>query len=176
MASLKRDTGYMHGVRPHLRMVGAMVSVLMAASAISTAAAADAPPAGAIVTVPSEIKWEECWGAPPGGKCAAMAGDHSKSGLFAHRISLPADYDMPPHIHPTDEQVIVLEGVYHAGFGETLDKSKSVALPAGSFLLIPKGAAHFAWTDGPVVVQVYAEGPWGMTPATSKEPDDASPH
>ncbi len=31
-------------------------------------------PAGAIVTRPMDIKWEECWGAPPGGKCAVVAG------------------------------------------------------------------------------------------------------
>ncbi len=73
---------------------------------------------------------------------------------------------MPPHVHPTTEQVVVLEGIYFAGFGDTVDKRKAVALPAGSFLLIPAGEPHFAWTEGPVVVQVYAEGPWGMRPAS----------
>ena len=157
----ERDQIVTNGL-PALLIVLAFISLVAA----TTATQAEPLPTGAIVSAPEDIKFEECWGAPPGGKCAAMSGDHLKPGLFAHRISLPAGYKMPPHVHPTDEQVVVLSGVYHAGFGETFDKSRTTALSAGSFILIPKGAPHFAWTDGETVVHVYAEGPWGMTPVS----------
>lgn len=73
---------------------------------------------------------------------------------------------MPRHKHPTAEQVIVLEGVYHLGFGDVLDRKNGIALPAGSFFVMPAGTAHYAWTESPAVVQVYGEGPWGMMPVT----------
>ncbi len=35
--------------------------------------------------------------------------------------------------------------------------------PAGSFVVMPKGTHHFAWTKGETVLHVYAFGPWGLT-------------
>lgn len=150
---------------------GYMFAALLAGAATfgagtvsAVGAAAQQGPDGAIEIAPGNITWEECWGAPPGGKCALIGGDSSGPGLFAHRIALPGQYTMPPHYHPTVEHVVVLEGVYYAGFGDTFDRSKLKAFPAGSFLRLPANLPHFAWTEGPVVVHVYAEGPWGLTP------------
>jgi hypothetical protein len=49
------------------------------------------------------------------------------------------------------------------GLGETFDPGALRPLGAGSFMVMPKGKAHYAMTSGETVVQVHAIGPWGIT-------------
>ncbi|MBN9287309.1 MAG: hypothetical protein J0H47_05195 [Gammaproteobacteria bacterium] len=42
----------------------------------------------------------------------------------------------------------VLSGTLHAGRGDTVDKAKSKALPAGSYSVVPGKAHHYVWTTG----------------------------
>jgi quercetin dioxygenase-like cupin family protein len=43
--------------------------------------------------------------------------------------------------------------------GEKFDESKLKAYPAGSFIVIPAGVAHFVATrEGPVIVQTSGNG------------------
>ena len=57
---------------------------------------------------PSEIKWGD---APPvlpkGAKMAVLSGDPTKSVPYAVRLKFPANYAIPAHSHPTDENVVV---------------------------------------------------------------------
>ena len=76
---------------------------------------------------------------------------------------MPDGYKIPPHFHPADEHVIVLQGTFNMGMGDKLDQSASKPLGAGSFAIMPKGQHHYAWTKGETIVQVYAVGPWGLT-------------
>jgi hypothetical protein len=47
-----------------------------------------------------------------------------------------------------------------AGIGSKFDKSKASAFPAGSFVAIPEGLKHFAFTkSGAVVLQIDGMGP-----------------
>lgn len=118
-----------------------------------------------IMTTPDEIEWGECPPAvPPGAKCAVIEGDmKAPDVLFAFRIKLPDNYRISPHFHPADEHVVVLSGTFNVGLGDKLDTNATKAMTAGSFMVMPKGTHHFAWTNGETIIQVYAIGPWGLT-------------
>lgn len=118
-----------------------------------------------IMLTPEEIKWGECPpDIPPGAKCAVIEGDPNVAGaLFTIRAKMPDNYRIPAHFHPTDEHVVVLSGVFNMGLGDKLDVEAGRAMTTGSFMVMPKGMHHFAWTSGETVVQVYAVGPMRFT-------------
>ena len=98
---------------------------------------------------PDAIKW----GAgppslPPGAQFAVLVGDPSKSGSYVFRVKMPDGFRVPPHWHPTDENVSVLQGTLLMGMGEKFDVSKTEALTAGSFMCMPKNMRHFAAGKG----------------------------
>ena len=124
-----------------------------------------------IMVTPADIKWGECPAAiPPGAQCAVVEGDpKAADALFAYRIKCPDGYRIAPHFHPADEHLVVLSGVFNMGLGSKFDEGAGRAMPTGSFMVMPKGAHHFAWTKGETIVQVYAIGPWGLTYVNPKD-------
>ncbi len=44
--------------------------------------------------------------------------------------------------------------------GDTFDRSKGQAMPAGSSGTGPAGMKHFAWVTGKTVGQIHGDGPW----------------
>src|SRR5688572_14835574 len=71
---------------------------------------------------------------PPGAEVAVLAGDPSKSGMaFTIRAKLPDGYTVPPHWHPTDENVTVLKGTLLIGRGNKIVPKAMEELPAGSY-------------------------------------------
>ena len=108
------------------------------------------------------------WGdAPPifqkGAKMAVLEGDPSKEGEFTVRLSMPANYKIAPHWHPTTENVTVLEGTLYMGMGEKLDESKATSLSTGGFTSLPANTGHFAFSKEGAVIQVHAMGPFAIT-------------
>lgn len=145
-------------MRPFSAVAAAMMLVAPL-PAQAEATAAQTP----ITKTAEEIAWVDCPPpAPAGAQCAFLAGDRTQPGLFSYRIKMPDNYRMFVHVHPTAEQVVVLKGEYHAGFGDKIDPGAARTLPAGSFMMIPAGLPHYAWTKGETIVQVYAQGPWAM--------------
>lgn len=118
-----------------------------------------------IQLAPADIAWGACPPMlPPGAKCAVIEGKMTAPDvLFAYRLKMPDDYRVPLHFHPADEHLVVIEGLFHIGHGSSFDKGASHPMPAGSFIVLPKGMHHYAWTKGETVIQVYALGPWGLT-------------
>lgn len=112
---------------------------------------------------PQEIKWGPAPASlPPGAEAAALYGDPTKEGLFAMRLRFPKGYQVAPHTHPTPEVVTVISGTFRMGLGETADRSKVNALPAGSFSALPPGTAHFVFFDEDTVIQINTTGPWAI--------------
>ena len=89
--------------------------------------------------------------------------------LFAYRVKVPDNYRIAPHFHPADEHLLVISGVFNMGMGDKFEMSATRPMGAGSFMVMPKGTRHFAWTKGETVVQVYAIGPWGLTYVNPKD-------
>jgi quercetin dioxygenase-like cupin family protein len=112
---------------------------------------------------PDEIKWADGPPSlPPGAKFVVLEGDPTKDGFFVLRATLPANYRVPPHWHPGVERVTVLSGTMYLGTGERFDESACQALPAGTYMAMPPGMRHFAYTQGEATIQIGTNGPWGI--------------
>jgi len=114
-----------------------------------------------------------------------LYGDPDKAGEpFVMRIrELPGGI-IPPHRHPVDENITVLQGTLYFAVGEKFDRSAMTELKAGSYAFIPKGSTMFGWTPEAAIVQVHGVGPfhihwrdgatWRDTLKTLDDPDAAS--
>ena len=99
---------------------------------------------------------------PPGAQIAVLSGDPSKPAPYAVRLKFPANYLIPAHSHPTDENVVVVSGTFFVGMGNKLDKtpSASTSLPTGGYALLPTGMNHFAYTGSQeTTIVLYGQGP-----------------
>jgi quercetin dioxygenase-like cupin family protein len=108
------------------------------------------------------------WGAAPavfpaGAQMAVLSGDPGKAGVFVVRLKMPAGYKIPAHSHPTDEYVTVISGDLSLGMGDKLDPAKAAKLAPGGFAMAGAKMNHFAMSTGGAVVQIIAQGPFGMT-------------
>jgi len=145
-----------------LRKIALVVTVLLAVAWFAQAAAppSDAHPG---VFTPKDVAWGP---GPPflpaGVKLAVLQGDPGQAGPFVVRLSMPNGYKIPPHSHPTTENVTVVSGEFHVGMGDTFEKAKGLKLPPGSFGSLPAQMNHYAWATGPTVVQVHGEGPFAI--------------
>jgi hypothetical protein len=116
-----------------------------------------------VVVRPADVKWLPAPpGLPAGAKVAVLTGDPTKSMPYVLRAKLPDGYKVPPHWHPTDENVTVIQGTLMVGKGEKFSAGDSEALPAGSFARMPRGMRHFAWTKGETIIQVHGVGPFDI--------------
>ena len=101
---------------------------------------------------------------PAGAQFAVVQGDPSVPGaLFTVRLRFPNGYILPPHTHPTDENVTVIRGTFLVGLGQDFSKDGLTALKDGGFITAPANMAHFATTHGITEVQVHAIGPFKLT-------------
>ena len=117
-----------------------------------------------IAVHPNALKWGPAPpGLPPGAQVAVVAGDPGKDGPYVVRARLPAGYKIPPHTHPTDENVTVLSGVFHIAMGDKFDPKKGDTVRAGGFFSAQKGMQHYGWTTGPTLIQIHGMGPFAIT-------------
>ena len=100
---------------------------------------------------------------PAGAQMAVLHGDPTKAGTFVVRLKFPANYQVAPHYHPTDEHVTIISGDLSLGMGDQLDRAKADALKAGGYVALPAKMSHYVWTDTGVTLQVQAEGPFALT-------------
>ena len=108
------------------------------------------------------------WGAAPdafpaGAKMAVEKGDPTKTGEFIVRLSLPANYKIPPHSHPTAEHVRVVSGEFQAGMGDAFDASKTMKLAPGDTGTIAAKMHHFAFAPVATEISIRSQGPFAMT-------------
>jgi len=90
-----------------------------------------------------------------------VSGDPEKPGeVFAIRIHNDAGYIVMPHVHPMDEHVVVVQGVWWFGMGSRFDASILKPLELGAFGFGPKNMAHFAWSKTETTIHVYGIGPF----------------
>jgi len=117
---------------------------------------------GHVMVTPDQFKWGPAPPSlPPGAQMAVLDGDPTAAGSpFVVRAKMPDGYKIPPHWHPTDESVTVLQGTFMMGLGEKFDQAASHAMPVDSFARMPKEVRHFAWAKGETVIQVHGVGPF----------------
>ncbi len=140
------------------------MSFITAAAILSGGAyaAAREPQHGVIQTV-KEAQWGPAPPMlPPGAEIAVLSGDPSKPAPYTVRLKFPANYAVPAHSHPTDENVLVVSGALTLGMGDKLAKTgaSNKTLPPGAYALAPAGMNHYAFT-GPMATTIvlYGVGP-----------------
>lgn len=101
-------------------------------------------------------------GFPPGARISILSGDPTQAGPFVVRIALPDGYAIPPHWHPTIENVTVLQGTVLFAMGERADRSQTRPFRTGAFAAIPARQPHYAWMEGATILQVHGEGPFQL--------------
>jgi len=103
---------------------------------------------------------------------------------FVMRIRELAGGTIPPHRHPVDEHITVVQGTLYFAVGEKFDRAAMKELKAGSYVFIPKGRTMFGYTPEAAIVQVHGVGPfhihwragteWRDRLKTLDDPDPAS--
>jgi hypothetical protein len=119
-------------------------------------------PRAHVIVTPDQIKWGPGPPSlPPGAQLAVLEGDPSRAGVpFTIRGKFPDGYRVPPHWHPTDERVVVLQGSLGMGVGDKFDQAAGHVLPVGSYASMPKRLRHYAWAVGETEIQVSGIGPF----------------
>lgn len=124
-----------------------------------------AAPAAHVALSPDDLKWGPSPPSmPAGAEMAVLEGDPTKAGVpFTLRAKLPDGYTVPPHWHPTDERVTVLQGTLLVDHADKVDLATAHAMAAGSFMKMPKQMHHYASAKGETIIQVSATGPFAIT-------------
>jgi quercetin dioxygenase-like cupin family protein len=115
-----------------------------------------------VIAAPVDAKWGP---APPllpaGAQIAVLSGDPGKPAPYAVRLKFPANYAIPAHSHPTDENVVIVTGSLTFGMGDKLSKTAAAnkTLPVGGYALMPAGMNHYAFTTAGTTLILYGQGP-----------------
>lgn len=90
-----------------------------------------------------------------------LFGDPAKVGeAFVMRIrELPGGI-IPPHKHPVDEHITVVQGTLYFAVSDKYDRAELKEMKAGSYAFIPKGSTMFGYTPEAAIVQVHGVGPF----------------
>jgi ketosteroid isomerase-like protein len=126
---------------------------------------ADSGPAPVTHTMvaPAAIAWGDGPPSlPPGAKMAVISGDPTKAGPFVLRAQVPAGYKVPPHWHPTAENLTILSGTIALGMADTWDDSKLESVGTGGFVAIPGSMHHFFFARTAATFQVHGMGPFAI--------------
>ena len=144
----------------------AIAAALLTAAIWSAPAGAQSHP----MLTPADVKWGPAPPTlPPGAQAAVLDGDPSKPGLFSLRLKFPDGYTIAPHWHPTDENVVVMQGTLGLGMGNSLDPNTAKFLPAGSFTRLPSEMRHYAIAKGETILQIYGQGPFVVNYVNPKD-------
>jgi hypothetical protein len=117
-----------------------------------------------VMVTPEDVKWGPASPKlPPGAQFAVLVGDPSNPGVpYVFRAKAPDGFSVPPHWHPTDENVTVISGIFMLGFGERFDKGAIRALGAGSYAMLPAKMAHYNVMKGETILQFHGIGPYDI--------------
>lgn len=139
-------------------MIPRMAALWLAGSLLATVAVAqnNAP----VPLLPDRLRWVS----PPtlsGVQVAWVLGAESTPGPYLLCVKLAAGARIPPHTHPDERNSTVLAGTLYVGFGETVDETKVVAIPASAVYVAPANVPHSVWAKGGEVL--YQEAGAGLT-------------
>jgi quercetin dioxygenase-like cupin family protein len=130
-----------------------------------------ATPAAAHVMVDAaQLKWGPApAGLPAGAQVAVLDGDPAKPGPFSIRVKFSDGYTVPPHWHPTTENLVILGGSLMMGVGDKIDEGSMHALTTGSYSKMPAKTRHYVRAKGETTLQIYGTGPFAITYVDPKD-------
>ena len=114
-------------------------------------------------SVPQPFVWVKAPAAyPAGAEIMLIEGDTGKPVPFTLRFRFPDGYALPPHQHPIEEHVTVIQGTFVVGMGASGNRETAVEMPTGSFILIPALTQHYVFAKGVTITHVHGIGPSGI--------------
>jgi quercetin dioxygenase-like cupin family protein len=116
---------------------------------------------------------------PMSGDVEILYGDPERPGEpFVIRIRELPGAIVPPHSHPVDEHVTVVQGTWYFALGEEFDRAALRELAAGGYAFAPRGSSMFGYSPDGAVVQIHGVGPfrihWRAGLRTLADPDAKS--
>jgi quercetin dioxygenase-like cupin family protein len=138
---------------------GLLVAAAILATVCTGVLAQDkkSPEMHTIVTA-AELKWVPIIS---GWQIAVVSGDPDKDGEpYTVRFHGEDGAHVPPHWHPSDENITVLQGAFLVGVGEKYDEQQLKPMNVGSYMTMPKQMRHFARARGETVIQAHGIGPF----------------
>jgi mannose-6-phosphate isomerase-like protein (cupin superfamily) len=144
-----------------MRFTRVALAVMTTALVLPTFAQAQAKPAAKMTP---KLKW----GPAPavfrqGAKLAVVSGDPMAAGNYVVQLSMPSNYKIAPHFHPTDEHLKVVKGSFKVGMGDKMDAKMMKTLKVGDTATAPATVHHYAETKGATIVEVSGMGPFQLT-------------
>lgn len=98
---------------------------------------------------------------PMSGDVQILYGDPDVPGQpFVMRIRELPGTIVPPHSHPVDEHITIVQGTWYFGVGEAFDSTALRELKTGAYAFAPSGTTMFATSPEPAIVQVHGVGPF----------------
>ena len=79
---------------------------------------------------------------------------------FVMRIRELPGAIVPPHSHPVDEHITVVQGTWYFALGDEYKTESLQELKAGSYAFAPKGSTMFGYSATGAIVQVHGVGPF----------------
>ena len=123
-----------------------------------------------VMMAPADMKWGPAPpGLPAGSQATVLSGDPGKAGPFVMSAKFPDAYTVPPHWHPTDENVVVVSGSLMLGMGDKFNEPGMKTIGAGGFALLPKDMRHSAKAKGATQIVIYGTGPFQITYVDPKD-------
>jgi quercetin dioxygenase-like cupin family protein len=139
-------------------LFGTLAAALLFAPFVTSTAVAQTP--AHVMENLNTAKWGPAPGfLPAGAQIAVLAGDPTRAVPYTVRLKFPANYDIPAHSHPGDENVAVVSGEFFMGMGTKLDRKTGMDLHVGGYALMPANTNHFAYTKGEATILLYGTGP-----------------
>jgi hypothetical protein len=101
---------------------------------------------------------------PMGVDGEVVSGDpHKPGGIYVIHIRELPGMIVPPHFHPEDEHVTIVQGKWELAHGEIFDRSRLRPLTVGAYSFMPKQMPHFAYSEDGAILQVFGVGPFKQT-------------
>ena len=107
-----------------------------------------------------EIRWNPCPpNLPSGCEITVLEGSPQAADLFTARFRVDGAFVMPPHAHPKDERVTVLEGNISVAFGVDGTREDTKQFGPGDYYANARDAIHSVSADSFAIVQITGIGP-----------------
>jgi len=108
-----------------------------------------------------DIQWQPCPpNLPADCEMAVLEGNPRSPDLFTVRFRTSGGFVMPPHTHPKDERVTVLQGKMHVAFGMDGTRENAKQFGPGDYYVNSRDAIHTVWGDSLSIIQITGIGPW----------------
>jgi len=113
------------------------------------------------VVLAKDIQWQPCPpNLPEGCGMAILEGNPKINDLFTVRFKISGTFIMPPHTHPKDERVTILQGKAYVAFGKGATRKEAKEFGPGDYYVNARNAIHTVWADPSTIIQITGIGPW----------------